>query len=99
MIWTLRYLDCIFRLRYILLGLDWKPFGQGFIIILTRYFTGAGLGNTWTWTTNFDYNYYVSQHLDFKVPRLWFGFRLLFALLYRRLGLENTWTVNLDCDY
>ena len=46
-------------LCYILLGLDWKPFGQRFIFILTRYFTGAGfgVGNTWTWTTNLDYDY------------------------------------------
>ena len=75
----LKYLDCEFGLRYILLDLDWKPFGQRLIIILTRYFTGAGLGNTWA--TNFDYNYYISRDLDFKVPGLRFGFQLLFALL------------------
>ena len=64
---------------YILLDLDWKPFGQRFIIILTTIFTGAGLRNTWT--TKFDYNYYISQDLDFNLPGLRFGFRLLFALL------------------
>ena len=54
------------------MDLDEKPFGQRFIIIFTRYFTGAGLGNTWT--TNFDHNYYILQDLDFKVPGLWFEF-------------------------
>ena len=66
------------------MDLDEKPFGQQFIIIFTRYFTGAGLGNTWT--TNFDHNYYILQDLDFKVPGLWFGFRLLFTLLFFKLG-------------
>ena len=66
----LKYLDCEFGLRYILLDLDWKPFGQRLIIILTRYFTGAGLGNTWT--TNFDYNYYIS-HVIWTLKYLDYG--------------------------
>ena len=37
---------------HILLDLDWKPFGQWFMIILIIYFTGVGLENTWT--TNLD---------------------------------------------
>ena len=42
-------------LHYILLDLDRKSFGQQIIIILIRYFTGTGFGNTST--TNLDYNY------------------------------------------
>ena len=41
-------------------NLDWKfteKFGQRFIIILIRYFTGAGLWDTWT--TNLDSNYHI----------------------------------------
>ena len=72
-------MDCKFGLRQILMDFDWKTFGQRFIIILTTYLTGAGLGSSWT--TNFDYNYYISRDLGFKVPGLRFGFRLLFALL------------------
>ena len=90
-------MDCEFGLCYILLDLDWKPFRLRFIIILTRYFTGAGLGNTWT--TNFDYNYYISRDLDFKVYtwiKVWI---LIVICLTDGLGLENTWTVNLDYNY
>ena len=86
-------MDCEFGLCYILLDLDWKPFGLRFIIILTRYFTGAGLRNAWT--TNFDSNYY----LDFKVYtwiKVWI---LIVICLTDGLGLENTWTVNLDYNY
>ena len=35
-----------FGLRHILPYLYWKSFGQRFIVILIRYFTAAGLGNT-----------------------------------------------------
>ena len=61
----LKVLDCKFGLRQILMDFDWKTFGQRFIIILTTYLTGAGLGKTWA--TNFDYNYYISRDLGFKV--------------------------------
>ena len=83
-IWTWRYLDYKFGLRYILLDLEWKSFGQRFINILIRYFIGAGLGNTWT--ANLDYKCYILRDLDFKVPglRIWFSIviYLTFILLY-----------------
>ena len=47
-----------------ILDLHQKPFGQQFIIILIRYFTGVGYKNTWT--ANLDYNYYILQDSDFK---------------------------------
>ena len=79
----------------ILLDLDWKSFGQQFIINFIRYFTGAGLGNTWT--MNLDYNYYILQALDFNVPglRIWISI----VIYLTGLGLENTQTTNLDYDY
>ena len=61
---------------------DWKTFGQRFIIIFTTYLTGAGLGSSWT--TNFDYNYYISRDLGFKVP---------IAISLTGFGLGNTWAV------
>ena len=57
-------LDYEFRLRYILLDLDWKSYGQRFIITLIRYFPGFGFENNWT--TNLDYNYFILRDLDFK---------------------------------
>ena len=75
-------MDYKFGLRYILLDLEWKSFGQRFIII--RCFIGAGLGNTST--TNLDYKCYILRDLDFKVPglRIWFStvIYLTFILLY-----------------
>ena len=47
-------LDLEFELCYILLELDWKSFGQRFVIILVEYITGDGLENTWA--TNLDYD-------------------------------------------
>ena len=49
--WTRRYLDYEFGLYYILLDLNWKSFGQQFIITLSRNFTGVGL----VWNRNLDY--------------------------------------------
>ena len=46
-------LDYEFRLRYILLDLDWKSYGQRFITTLIRYFP-AGVGFENNWTTNLD---------------------------------------------
>ena len=82
-------LDCItFHWIY------WKSFGQRFIIVI-RYFTGAGLGNTWT--TNLDYNYYILQNLEFKVPGLQVWISIVIYLT--GLGLKKTWSMNLDYDY
>ena len=44
--------------------LDWKSFGQQFIITLISYFAGVGLENNWT--TNMDYNYNL-RDLDLKI--------------------------------
>ena len=57
-------LDYEFRLRYILLDLDWKTYGQRFITTLVRYFSGVGFDNNWT--TNLDYNYFILRDLDNK---------------------------------
>ena len=57
-------MDYEFRLRYILLDLDWKTYGQRFITILVRYFSGVGFDNNWT--TNLDYNYFILRDLDNK---------------------------------
>ena len=88
-------MDYGFGLCYILLDLDWKSFGERFIIIHIRYFTGAGLRNILT--RNLDYNYYIVQDLEFKVPRLriW----ILLVIYLTGLGLEKTWATNLDYDY
>ena len=69
--------------------LDLKLFGLR--IWITLYFTGFGLETFWTTIynryftgaglANFDYNYYISRDLDFKVPGLRFEFQLLFDLL------------------
>ena len=79
-------LDYEFGLRYILPYLYWKSFGQRFIVILIRYFTAAGLGNTWT--TSLNYNYYILRDLEFKVPGLRFGFQLLFMINFILLDLD-----------
>ena len=57
-------LDHEIRLRYILLDLDRKSYGQRFITSLIRYFPGVGFENNWT--TNLDYNYLILRDLDFK---------------------------------
>ena len=75
-----------FGFIYIYIDLDWKSFGQQFTINFIRYFTGTGLGNTWT--MNLDYNYYILQALDFNVPglRIW----ILIVTYLTGLGFENT---------
>ena len=81
----LRHLVYEFELCYIiLLDLDWKYFGQQFIVTLIRYFTDAGLGNTLT--INLNYNY-ILRDLDFRVPglQIWF---LIVIYLTTGLGLE-----------
>ena len=85
-------LDCKFRLRYILLDLDWKSFGERFIFTLITYFTGIGFENTWT--TNLDYNL---RDLDFKILRLQIWISIV--IYFTGFGLESTWTTNLDYDY
>ena len=55
-------LDYEFRLRYILLDLDWKSYGQQFITTIIRYFP-AGVGFENNWTTNLDYNYITGSGL------------------------------------
>ena len=86
----LKYLDCEFGLRYILLDLDWKPFGQRLIIILTRYFTGAGLGNTWT--TRFGFQL-LSALLDLDLKIL--GLRIWITII--KFYWICTWKY-LGCD-
>ena len=107
-IWACRYLrkildlDYEFRLRYILLDLDWKSYGQRFIITLIRYFPGFGFENNWT--TNLDYNYFILRDLDFKYLDcclshwIWNSKYLdydfwLWLLDFTGFGLGNTWTV------
>ena len=58
-------LDYEFGLHYFLLDLDWKSFGQRFVITLIRYFTGVGFENTRT--MNLDYNYYILLDLDLEI--------------------------------
>ena len=81
-----------FGLCYILLDLEWKSFGQRFVITLIRYFTGVVFENTWT--TNLDYNYYILRDLDFKILRLQIW--ILVIIYLTGFGLESTWTTNLD---
>ena len=54
-----------FGLRDILLDLEWKSYGQRFIITLIAYFTSVGFENTSA--TNLVYNYYILWNLDFKL--------------------------------
>ena len=77
----LRYLVYKLELCYIiLLDLDWKYFGQQFIVTLIRYFIDTGIGNTWT--INLAYNY-ILRDLDFRVPglRIWFSIVIYLNLL------------------
>ena len=77
-----------FGLRYILLDLDWKSFGQRFITILIRYFAGVGLKNTWTAnleTIIIFYGIWTLKYLDCD-----FGLRLLY---FTGFGVGNTWRV------
>ena len=110
-IWACRYLrkildlDYEFRLRYILLDLDWKSYGQRFIITLIRYFPGFGFGNNWT--TNLDYNYFIFTGFGLQILRLLF---ISLDLELKVLGLRFwivairfywiwTWKyLNCDCD-
>ena len=95
-----------FRLCFILLNLDWKPFWQGFISILTRYFTGAGLfGLQMLITITIFHGIWTLKYLDYSLDfhcylsywiKTWkcldseFG---LWLLNCTGIGLGNTWAV------
>ena len=81
-------LDYEFRLRYILLDLDRKSYGQRFIIALIRHFPGVWIENNWT--TNLDSNSFILLDLDFKILRL--RIRILILIYLTGFGLESTWT-------